>query len=286
LTFVPGATALRVRATQFLVDQQDQHGLWRHWTRDHEYFAMLPPDLDDTSCASAVLHQNGVGGATDPQLMLANRSRQGLFYTWVVPRLHWTRGAHRRIVFGQIRAAFVLYAFFRSTSAKPYDIDAVVNANCLFALGRFPGHGKVVDHLLAVLRSRGEATCDKWYDNPFVIWYFFSRALNRAAPEAGDLIKERIASMPPSNALEAALSAASLLYWSSVPNEASIQTLLEQQLETGGWPRAGFYHGGRERLRGGGFAEQHPDTPHWGSEALTSAFCLEVLGQWLVRRCA
>jgi hypothetical protein len=284
LSFVPGATALRERAIQFLLDQRDRHGLWRHWTRDHDYFAMLPPDLDDTSCVSAVLNQSGVSGATDPQLLLANRSRQGLFYTWVVPRLRWTSGMHRRVIASQIRGAFVLYAFFRSTSAKPYDIDAVVNANCLFALGRFPGHEKIVSHLLAVLRSRGETMCDKWYDNPFVIWYFFSRALNGKAPEAGALIKDRIATSLPTNALESALAAASRLYWGTMPDEASIQTLLEQQFQTGGWPRAGFYHGGRERRREGGFADQHPDTPHWGSEALTTAFCLEVLAQWSARR--
>jgi hypothetical protein len=184
----------------------------------------------------------------------------------------------------QLRDAFVLYAFFRSTSAKPYDIDAIVNANCLFALGKFPGYEKVVNHLVAVLRSNSETTCDKWYDNPFVIWYFFSRALSATTPEAGNLITERIKSSAPSNALEAALSAASLAYWRVRPEDKSIEGLLDQQLDQGCWPRAGFYHGGRERLRAGGFAPQHPDTPHWGSEALTTAFCLEVLAKWLEAR--
>ena len=65
-----------------------------------------------------------------------------------------------------------MYAFFTRTSAKPFDADAVVNANVLFYLGAIPA---VVDELLAVLREDRERHCDKWYDNPFVIWYFFGK---------------------------------------------------------------------------------------------------------------
>jgi hypothetical protein len=198
LGFVPGAAALLDSAIRFLLDQRDRHGVWRHWTRDHPYFAALPPDLDDTSCASAVLMRNGVSGAADPQLLLSNRNNRGLFYTWIVPRLRWTSAAHRRIVAGQLRRVPALCAFFRSTSASPNDVDAVVNANCLFALGAFPGHRIIVEHLLGVLRAARETSCDKWYDNPFVVWYFFSRALSGVAPEAGDMTLHRIASVAPS----------------------------------------------------------------------------------------
>ena len=34
-------------------------------------------------------------------------------------------------------------------------------------------------------RPPRERSCDKWYDNPFVVRYFFSRALAPIAPEAG-----------------------------------------------------------------------------------------------------
>jgi hypothetical protein len=283
LGFVPGAAALRDRAIRFLLDQRDRHGLWRHWTRDHPHFAVLPPDLDDTSCASAVLARNGVSGTADSQLLLSNRNSRGLFYTWIVPRLRWTSAAHRRVVAGQLPRALVLYAFFRNTSASPDDVDAVVNANCLFALGAFSGHEAVVEHLLGILRTREEISCDKWYDNPFVIWYFFSRALSGIAPGAGDMIAHRIASAAPANALETALAAAGLLYWNHLPEQDSILTLLEGQLETGAWPRAAIYHGGRARLPDGTFDEPRPHTPYWGSEALTTVFCLEVLAQWLRR---
>jgi hypothetical protein len=281
LGFVPGAATLVTRATRFLLDQRDRHGAWRHWTRNHPYFAALPPDLDDTSCASAVLTRNGARNAVDPQLLLSNRNRHGLFYTWIVPRLRWTSAPHRRIVLEQLRRGFAIRAFFRSTSASPDDIDAVVNANCLFALGAFPGREVVIEHLVGVVRAGGETCCDKWYDNPFVIWYFFSRALSPVAPEAGELIAQRIVSAAPADALETALAAASLFYWDHLPQQAVISTLLERQLRTGGWPCAAIYHGGRARRPDGTFAEPHPDCPHWGSEALTTAFCLEVLARWL-----
>ncbi len=283
LGFVPGAGALVERAIGFLLEQRDSHGVWRHWPRGHPWFPILPPDLDDTSCASAVLARNGVSGAADRQILLSNRTRRGLFYTWIVPRLRWTSAPHRRIVLAQLRRIPALVAFFRSTSASAADVDAVVNANCLYALGRFRGDAVVVDHLLGVLRRGEETACDKWYDNPFVVWYFFSRALHEQAPEAADLIAERLASATPGTALDTALAAASLLYWKRRPDDASIARLLKSQLPSGGWPRAAVYHGGRTRHRDGSYSGPAPDKPFWGSEALTTAFCLEVLAQWRER---
>jgi SAM-dependent methyltransferase len=279
LRFIPGAADIRRRGLDFLLAQRTEPGVWRHWTRAHPYFNVLPPDLDDTSCASAALTAGGSEGAADRQLLLANRNGAGLFYTWIVPRLRPTSGKHGAVVRSQLSKLPVLYAFFRSTAAKWNDVDAVVNANCLHALGSFPGRERVVEHLLSVLRAGGETSCDKWYDNPFVVWYFFSRALSSAAPEADDLILRRLATATPKSSLELALAAASNLHWGRVPDETTASQLLNQQLASGGWPHAALYHGGRALRRDGTFEEPHPDTPYWGSEELTTAFCLEVLGQ-------
>jgi len=281
LSFVPQAAAVLDRAIRFLLAEREPHGSWRHWTRDHPNLAMLPPDLDDTGCASAVFHRLGVSGAADPQLLLANRDGRGLFYTWIVPRLRWTGPPHRRVVAAQLRYALSQYAFFRKFTASPDDVDAVVNANCLFALGRFPGHEAVIEYLVGVLRAGRETSCDKWYENPFVVWYFFSRALCEAAPETRDLMAQRLASLAPTTALEMAHAAASSFYWGTVPEETSMAKLLDAQLEEGAWPRAPIYNGGRARRPDGTFDELAADQPHWGSEALTTAFCLEPLGRWL-----
>ena len=184
-----------------------------------------------------------------------------------------------RLVLPQLRHLPTLVMFFRLTSAKPGDIDACVNANTLHHLGRFPGDEAVAAWLVEVLRRGLERQCDKWYPNPFVVRYFLSRALAPRTPEAGPLVVERTNCEAPQNALEQALAACALLDWSADPS-APVQALLASQAPDGSWPRAALYHGGRTRLRSGGFAEPHPDTPRWGSEAITTAFAVEALARW------
>lgn len=260
LSFAPAAERVRERALDFLMREMEPHGLWKHWTREHPYRHQLPPDLDDTSCASAALVRAGRSFPDNRALLLRNRNRHGLFYTW-------------KLTLAQLRHPLVCFAFFTKTSAKPFDIDAVVNANTLHYLGDVP---EVAQHLLRVLRENREPHCDKWYENPFAIWYFFSRALQASTPEAGELIAKKIAATSPSNALEHALAICALRYWNRT---ADVAPLLALQLESGAWPAAPLYHGGRARRRDGTFAAPHPDTPHWGSEELTTAFCVEALAR-------
>jgi hypothetical protein len=278
LSFVPAAAPVRERACAFLRAEMDGNGLWRHWTRDHPHHSSLPPDLDDTSCASAALAACGTA-PDNRSILLDNRTRFGLFLTWVLPRLRWTGPAHRRAALPQLAHLATLFLFFRRTSAAPSDVDAVVNANSLFYLGGFEGRAAVVAHLLAILRDGRERCCDKWYENPFVIWYFLARALGGSEPEAAALIGRRLDGAAPSNALEAALAACARLSCGSAPSDDAVAALLALQSEDGSWPRAPLYHGGRRRRRDGAFDPPHPDTPRWGSEALTTAFALEALSR-------
>jgi hypothetical protein len=281
LAEVPGAAAVRDRALDFLVGQVDRHGLSKHWTPEHPQYASLPPDLDDTSLVSAALARHGRRAPANREIVLANRDRRGLFFTWVTPRPRLHRSlAHWAATLPQLTRAPLLYAFFSRTQARPFDVDAVVNANVLYYVGAQDETRRVVDHLVSVLRTSSERTCDKWYENPFAVWYFFSRALAPAAPEAGDIVAAKIAAATPVSALESALAACSLLFWRRPPRIEALIALLGAQLESGAWPRAALYHGGRARLPGGGFAPPHPDTPRWGSEELTTAFCLEALARW------
>lgn len=260
LSFAPQAAHVRDRALDFLLREMEPRGLWKHWTREHPHHHQLPPDLDDTSCASAALTRAGRTFPDNRALLLRNRNRRGHFYTW-------------KLTLTQLRHPLVAFAFFTKTSAKPFDVDAVVNANALHYLGDAP---EVVAHLMRVLRENREAHCDKWYENPFAIWYFFSRALQDKAPEAGELIVKKIATARPSNALEHALAICALRYWNRA---ADVAPLVALQLESGAWPAAPLYHGGRARRRDGTFAAPHPDTPHWGSEELTTAFSVEALAR-------
>src|SRR4051812_14530935 len=73
LSFAPGAAAVRERALDFLLAEADRHGLWRHWTREHPCHRQLPPDLDDTACASAALSRSGRAFPENRDLLFANR---------------------------------------------------------------------------------------------------------------------------------------------------------------------------------------------------------------------
>ena len=79
--------------------------------------------------------------------------------------------------------------------------------------------------------------------------------------------------------LQAALALCSLLRWGHAAPPRLLGLLLDAQRPDGAWPRAALYHGGRRRRRDGSFEAPHPDTPHWGSEALTTAFALEALAR-------
>lgn len=280
LSFARDAEPMRGRALAFLLAQRDRHGLWRHWTRDHPFFRQLPPDMDDTSCASAALAAAGSSEGADPALLLANRDARGLFLTWITPRRRWTGRAHMRVTLPQLRHLVTLWFFFKKTSAAPGDVDAGVNANSLHYLGDFPGHERVVAMLVDILRRKGEADADKWYDNPFVLWYFFARALGPRSAEGRNLLLDRLAAATPASALENALSIAARLYCGAVPPADLVEALLADQAADGSWRRAPVYFGGRERNRDGTLAPAHPDTPNWGSEELTTGFCVEALSRW------
>jgi len=165
------------------------------------------------------------------------------------------------------------YRFFRYTTADVRDVDAVINANVVIHLGVGEETRPAIAHLLEVLRANSEMMCTKWYESRFTVWYFFSHALREIAPEAGEMIVPRIEAATPLNALELALATSTLLLWNRVPD---VQPLIDAQLPSGAWPRAGFYHAGLKRVSP---HESQPTPPWWGSEALTTVLAVEALSR-------
>ena len=74
------------KALRFLRAEMEGPGLWRYWTRVRPSHATIPPDLDDTACVSFVLRRHGVAFRNNEKHILANRTREGIFYTWVTAR--------------------------------------------------------------------------------------------------------------------------------------------------------------------------------------------------------
>jgi hypothetical protein len=259
LSITPSATRVLARAFDFLVHEMHPDGLWRHPSSDKEGYDALPHDVDDTSLASVAFAAVGRPLPDNRAIVLANRERNGLFLTWIVRKWPLPEMTSR---------------FFRDTPCRVDDVDAVVNANVVMYLGDREETRPAIEHMLEVLRGKREMATTKWYQSPFTVWYFFSHALREIAPEAGELIVPRIAATTPANALEIASAVSTLLLWDQVPD---VQPLLDTQLRSGAWPRAGFYHMG---LRAVSPTESRPTPPWWGSEAMTTIFAVEALTRY------
>ena len=91
------------------------------------------------------------------------------------------------------------------------------------------------------------------------------------------MIVPRVLAATPVNALELAVATSTLLLWNRVPD---VQPLIDAQLRSGAWPRAGFYHMGLKRISP---KEFRPTPPWWGSEALTTVFAVEALTRYFNR---
>ncbi|QIX60256.1 hypothetical protein HER32_03245 [Hymenobacter sp. BT18] len=277
----PRAEEMLTRATRFLQYQMQRGGVWQHFPGWHPFYAFSPPDLDDTACISALLQARGIDcpKPTNIPLLLANRNREGLFYTWLIPRLRPVAyGPYWRLTLPQLLSVRQSVLFWRAEAARQ-DVDAVVNANVLYYLGERAETRAVEAYLLRIIAEGREASCDKWYLNVYSVYYFFGRAYHNGAtglaPARSSVTARICAAAQPDGrlgetVLDTALAACALLSWGSYPPElaAAIEFLLAQQQPAGEWPRWRLYYGGRKRLRG------------WGSEELTTAFCLEALARY------
>jgi hypothetical protein len=263
LAFVPRAAAVRERALDFLEREMEPRGVWQHRARAHPAYDGLVGDADDTACAAAALVRAGRDVPDVAKILLANRTSDGRFRTWLPAA-------------ADLRRPKALWQLFVRGTARLTDVDAVVNANVLHFLGRHDDHAAVVAWLLAILREDRETDCDKWYDNPFAVWYFFARALAPVSDEARALLARKLQAATPGTALDRAL-AASALAWCGIP--APIEPLLELQTPQGSWPAAPLYNGGRARRRDGTFVPGSGNSMMWGSEELTTSFALEALGR-------
>lgn len=265
------------KALRFFAAEMEGPGLWRYWTKQHQYHSVIPFDLDDVACVSYVLRRHGVPFPDNRALVYANRDPRGLFYTWMTPR--WPpppEPAYLRVVLRQWLSPLKLYYFWKLNESAPRDVDCVVNANVLLYLGDGPETRAVVDYLIDIVRRGDEGCCDKWHLNRFTFYYVVARNFHAGVAAFEAVREEAVARIVRAagpdgrigaNALETALAACALLYWESrAPElERAVAFLLAAQRAGGEWPRAALYYGGPKKYYG------------WGSEELTTGFCLEAL---------
>jgi hypothetical protein len=262
---------------RFLVENRYRFGLWQHFTRNHPFHHVNPCDVDDTSMASHFLREIGVRNAGNRRVLLANRTKDGLFYTWFAFRRDFNSNAvYIYHALRELRHSEEAKEFWDRKECSRDDVDAVVNANVLSYLGLDSKTSSVVDWIERILAENKEGECDKWYRNLSTVYYFFSRAyrphddrLERIRQMIRDRVLSRIESdgRVDDHPLDTALSVSTLLNLdckSDIPLE-SMDFLLQSQSKEGWWKRKIFYYGGPKKLVG------------WGGEEITTAFCLESI---------
>lgn len=275
----PEATRMVDRAMAFLQDEMEAGGVWRFWSSDSPRHRGIPPDLDDMACASVALRTSGRVVPDNRHLILANRDRSGRFFTWLAPRLQWNHSLrYWQIVLRQLAHPRRHRLFWQGT-ARPDDVDCVVNANILRYLGRGPWALPVIELLVDAIRRGLERRCDKSYPSSAIVYYFISRCYASGVVELAavrDAIVGRLLGVvgrAPGlevTPLEMALAISAALDWDADTHlDGAIAWLIGQQQDDGAWRRDVVNAGGYWR---------------WGSEAWTTAFCVEALARYADRR--
>lgn len=267
------------RAGSFLMQQMMGYGVWGHYTKRHPFFGICPADADDTALASYALSRLGMPFPENRHLLRYNRSTKGLFYTWFVLRLNKSRNiTYWKVLMQEVKNLVKTFVLFMRHECSRGDIDAVVNANVIYYLKDYAQTVDVTTYLSTIILEGRESNCDKWYLNPFIVYYSISRNYpycEDLLEECRMLIIERILATQQDDgklgvsSLDTALGISSLMYLRCSDQNAiekSVLYLLGRQSKNGDWSRRLFYYGGPKRIVG------------WGSEELTTGFCLEALG--------
>jgi hypothetical protein len=264
-------------AAAFLAAEMEFGGVWRYWsTRQHKH-ARLPPDLDDTACASSALKIAGRPVPRNAWAFLANRDVAGRFRTWLLPaarnrRNPWfafARAVGDRQARARMRAVPVPASEdprFRVMHIDPGDVDPVVNANVLLYLGERTETLAAAEFLAEAVRER-PGPPSAFYEDPLALDHAVARAFRHAAPRLSVLretivarVARRAAQPGELTPLQAAMALSALLTFDPDAGLAGelLRRILAAQRPDGGWPAYAYYN-------------------VWGSEELTTAFCLEAL---------
>ena len=236
----------------YLVDTIEYPGLWR-------YYRHLPQDLDSTSLCSLVIgsHPWVLLGRNIPQI-LANRDEEGRFLTWILAEDEPDVVSRFRI-----------------------EADPVVNANVIAYLGDRPETRNAQRWLEGLVMDGRLENSSRWYPDTVAICYAISRAVMRAPTALARIrpvLAERILDLRDRQGNFATIlqtaQAVSALYnigsLGTIDPEHHVDVLRHSQREDGSWPELLAF--GDQSAKWGIVGQ----IGH-GSEAVTSAFCIEAL---------
>ncbi|QLE44447.1 tetratricopeptide repeat protein [Nostoc sp. C052] len=272
LSYESKVQQLIARGLSFLSKEMESSGLWRYWSSKNEKHYVAPPDLDDICCASYVLRMNGIPIQPNTAIILGNRNRQGLFYTWLLPR--YVRGIILDLVTLGKRFS-CLDEFWQLTNKD--DICCVVNANVLLYLGENIQTQKAVEYLTSVVLQGSEDDNTSFYNHKLSFYYMLSRAYFNGvnslrgiiAPVTNKIFSLQKADGSFGDELLTALAVCTLLNFNcqTLSLDKAIDFLLKTQQSDGSWQRIPMYGG-------------KTDKKTFGSAELTTAFCIESLSRY------
>ena len=244
----PAAEELRARTHAFLHTCIEYPGVWRYWPH-------LVPDLDSTAiCSLAATPHLWLLLARNVDAILSCRDGQGRFLTWMYAQ--------------------------DGPDAAPNDVDCVVNANVIACLGEREETRAVQRWLEAlVTEQRVTDTLMPFYPAVMDLYVACARASCVAPPVFAGLrptLASRILACQGAGGgfgdiLRTAQAVTALDRMGEGGREAVVRPALEHILATqrpdGGWPECFAWKGIPGTSLG------------FGSEALTTACCIEAMGR-------
>ena len=284
----PRVAAITQRGANFLRSEMAFGGLWRYYSpRDFKYWR-IPPDADDTACASHVLYRHGDQISDNRWVFLHNRDKAGRFYTWFLPRrslfsnlrYRFCRIMDERLLppnVPEMGADLIGTKRFRKPfdPVPPADVDPVVNANVALFLGEGPDTEGAIEYVRSVVDGGNIDQHMIYYRDPVTLYYMVARAYSGGVKSFGALRQVVVSEIEKrqdnegslGSALLTALAMTALLVFEGSPSaiRIGIKSLLSAQHAEGNWPRYAFYESEHEC---------------WGSEELTTSLCLEAIARY------
>ncbi len=283
-------TGMIQKGLDFLESEMEWPGMWRYYSSRQFKHWRIPPDLDNTACAAYILKMYNRTVPRNESLFLRNKNEQGIFRTWLTPRYkpftHFSQSA-LLLLAGvvsrwQTRTPAKPEKYYKSprfhSKTEPVSPDAIdlrSNISTLLYLRESADTRDSVNYVKNIITNNQEGESSAFNTDNFVLYYMISRAFLHSAPSLGTLKKnivERIVQRYPENEnwdndLIAALAACTLISFKAYNNTLtkSVASILANQEKNGSWQRFTFQSG---------------STEFWGSEALTTAFCIETLARY------
>ena len=260
------------KGIEFLLKEMKVGGLWKYWSIKNKKQEIIPPDLDDICCISHLLKMNNLSVPNNIGIILGNRNKKGVFYTWVLPRSLPSIALNLRTLG---KALSYSEEIWQLTDRD--DICSVVNANVLLYLGENRKTQKTIEYLIDIVLRDKEEEYLSFYDHELSLYYMLSRAYFNGVTSLGAVkipIVTKVLNLQKTDGsfgdeLLTALAICTLLNFNYVVPSLGkgITFLLQTQQANGSWQRIPMY---------GGKLDQRL----FGSAALTTGFCVEALARY------